>query len=118
MPLYCFALTLAFVKLKRKLVSVDKETSTNFISGGEDQPYFRGCSDTMWKARSRGKPSWNPETRIQVSDQEVVKITWVPGEATFHFTKNQLACVRNRNEGKNQGHNLDDSISILRNSDN
>lgn len=118
MPLYCFVLTLAFVKLKRKLVSVDKETFTNFISGGEDQPDFRGCSDMMWKAPSRGKPSLNPETGIQVSDQEVVKITWVPDEATFHFTKNQPACVRNRNKGKNQGHNLDDSISVLRNSDN
>lgn len=40
---------------------------------------------------SRGIPSLNSETGIQVSVQEVIEILCVPDEAVFQLTKSQLA---------------------------
>lgn len=89
--LYHITLTLAFVKLKRKLVSVNKAISTNVPSSGEEQLDFWGCSAVMGKPPSRGNPSLNNETGIQASVQEVIKILCFPAEAVFQLTKSQLA---------------------------
>lgn len=64
------------------------------------------------KPPSRGKPSLNNETGIQVSVQEVIKIPCVRMRLFFSYLRANWPCLYHKNKGNNQGLNLNDTDRI------
>lgn len=56
--LYCFTLTLTFVNLKLKVVSVTKDPSASITSLGEERPDSHGCSADM-------EAPWQRDTSLE-----------------------------------------------------